>query len=308
MKRLGTAATLATLIAGLVLAGTGAFADTPLQRRAVVPQLAADSAPTLPPSPSPTQAALQCGEERWAVKTLSDPSATAVNFAPQASTVDGLRALLKPSVGQNTPRISPNEFQAYTIPVALVRMKLEDDRDIHLVVADTISGNTMIVEFPDVACEGAIDSAKKAEMQSARATFTAACGNPSASSFKNLSGFATLTGVAFFDILHGQSGVAPNGVELHPVLAVFNITCSAGSSGTATATPTVTPTATPTTTPTQTSSYQVPGCYRAGQNNCNCSDFTTHSWAQWFHDTYDPTDINKLDADHDGVVCESLPG
>ena len=46
----------------------------------------------------------------------------------------------------------------------------------------------------------------------------------------------------------------------------------------------------------------------ARQNSCNCSDFTTHSWAQWFHDTYDPGDVNRLDSNHDGVVCESLPG
>jgi hypothetical protein len=45
----------------------------------------------------------------------------------------------------------------------------------------------------------------------------------------------------------------------------------------------------------------------AGQDKCNCSNFTTHAWAQWFHDTYDPSDINKLGADRDGVVCESQP-
>ena len=28
---------------------------------------------------------------------------------------------------------------------------------------------------------------------------------------------ATLTGVRFFDVKHGQAGVAANGVELHPV-------------------------------------------------------------------------------------------
>jgi len=27
-----------------------------------------------------------------------------------------------------------------------------------------------------------------------------------------------VTGVAFFDFLHGQTGVAPNGIELDPVL------------------------------------------------------------------------------------------
>jgi hypothetical protein len=27
-----------------------------------------------------------------------------------------------------------------------------------------------------------------------------------------------VTGVAFFDFLHGQTGAAPNGIELHPIL------------------------------------------------------------------------------------------
>jgi hypothetical protein len=26
------------------------------------------------------------------------------------------------------------------------------------------------------------------------------------------------TGVAFFDFMHGQTGVAPNAIELHPIL------------------------------------------------------------------------------------------
>ncbi len=29
---------------------------------------------------------------------------------------------------------------------------------------------------------------------------------------------ARVSGVAFFDFLHGQTGVAPNGIELRPVL------------------------------------------------------------------------------------------
>jgi competence protein ComEC len=55
-------------------------------------------------------------------------------------------------------------------------------------------------------------------------------------------------------------------------------------------------------------SFTPPACFNAGSNTCDCSDFTAHAWAQWFHDTLDPTDISKLDGpDHDGVVCESLP-
>ena len=29
---------------------------------------------------------------------------------------------------------------------------------------------------------------------------------------------AQITGVAFFDFKHGQTGVAPNAIELHPIL------------------------------------------------------------------------------------------
>jgi hypothetical protein len=30
----------------------------------------------------------------------------------------------------------------------------------------------------------------------------------------------TVTGIAFFDTIHGQEGIAPNGIELHPVLSI----------------------------------------------------------------------------------------
>lgn len=74
---------------------------------------------------------------------------------------------------------------------------------------------------------------------------------------------------------------------------------------TATALP---PTATPTATPSSAAvSVAAPACYKPGVNSCNCSNFATHAQAQQFHDTLDPNDINKLDSDHDGVVCESLP-
>ncbi len=32
-----------------------------------------------------------------------------------------------------------------------------------------------------------------------------------------------ITGIGFFDFLHGQAGVAPNGIEIHPILDIqFN--------------------------------------------------------------------------------------
>ncbi|MDQ3877624.1 MAG: hypothetical protein M3290_04645, partial [Actinomycetota bacterium] len=42
---------------------------------------------------SPAQAAAKCGEERWAVKTLSDSHAGDVDFSPRRTTIDHLRHL-----------------------------------------------------------------------------------------------------------------------------------------------------------------------------------------------------------------------
>lgn len=50
-----------------------------------------------------------------------------------------------------------------------------------------------------------------------------------------------------------------------------------------------------------------PPCYVPGRNTCNCSDFATQQEAQAFHTAYDPADVNRLDGDRDGLVCESLP-
>ncbi|HEX4713356.1 MAG TPA: hypothetical protein VH164_00350, partial [Ktedonobacteraceae bacterium] len=76
------------------------------------------------------------------------------------------------------------------------------------------------------------------------------------SSFQTANVPVTVTGVGFFDFLHGQTGVAPNGIELHAVLDV-----QFGSGGptptpapTNTPTPTPTPTPNPTNTPTPTPS------------------------------------------------------
>jgi hypothetical protein len=68
-------------------------------------------------------------------------------------------------------------------------MKLQDERDIHLVVAvPSAPSTTMIVEFPHPTCNGASSSPKKGKMASARSTIIAACGQPSSSHFTDLSG------------------------------------------------------------------------------------------------------------------------
>ena len=41
-----------------------------------------------------------------------------------------------------------------------------------------------------------------------------------------LQGKVSLSGVGFFDLIHGQGGVATNGIELHPILSFNASSCS----------------------------------------------------------------------------------
>ena len=81
----------------------------------------------------------------------------------------------------------------------------------------------MIVELPADGCTKGAAPAVRAKMSAARAAFIKACPDPSSNRFLKLRGTATITGVGFFDVKHGQRGVAPNGIELHPVLG-FSVT------------------------------------------------------------------------------------
>jgi hypothetical protein len=169
-------------------------------------------------APEVAHAALTCGVERWAVKTLSDAAAADVNYRARHVTVEHLRRLPRPNIGTSSPRQRPYEFRSYRIHVRLRGAALEDDRDFHLIVSQPHHRRrTMILELPNVHCKGAASSIKKAAMRRARRRFVAACG-PIGTSFTTLHGRAIVKGVAFFDIDHGQTGVAPNAIELHPLL------------------------------------------------------------------------------------------
>lgn len=174
-----------------------------------------------PPTTGP-----HCGTERWPVKTLSDSAAGTIALSPQLTSVSSLRALPAPRLGPATPRLTGTERTSFRVLAQLVRMALENDQDIHLVIADpAATSRTMIVEFPNADCQGVVESTQRAQIAAARTAFLAACGDAAPSGFRSLSGTATITGVGFFDVLHGQSGVAPNGIELHPVLRVDQVTC-----------------------------------------------------------------------------------
>jgi hypothetical protein len=171
------------------------------------------------------EAGITCGEERWPVKTLSDRDAARVNLTPTAGSVAELRALPTPARRPISSRVAPVELTTYSVTARVVEFKIEEDRDVHLVIADPADlAARMIVEFPDATdCKGALASAEADLMRQARLELIAAFGEPSATGFRPLQGAVTIDGVGFFDILHGQRGVAPNGIELHPVLHIERV-------------------------------------------------------------------------------------
>jgi hypothetical protein len=178
-----------------------------------------------PESQSAPARGLSCGGERWPVKTLSDRRARLVDFHPRRTTVTRLRHKRQPHIEDNSPRRRGAERKTFRVRARLLKFAAFDDHDIHVVISEPgHRSRTMIVEFPNVRCNGARRSIKKRAMRRARRHLTAACGDPSAS-FTQLRGKATITGVGFFDLFHGQTGQAPNGIELHPVLKFNDANC-----------------------------------------------------------------------------------
>jgi hypothetical protein len=161
-----------------------------------------------------------CGVERWSVKTGTDPNAGAINLAStSANTILTMRGWPVPNPIPTNSRVSPYETTVWVLTATLVEYKLESDSDYHLVLTDT-AGNTLISEIPDPACVGS-GSPFAAKIANARAEFDAKFNVTT--SFQTANIPVRVTGVGMFDFLHGQTGVAPNGIEVHPILdIVFN--------------------------------------------------------------------------------------
>jgi hypothetical protein len=253
-----------------------------------------------------------CGVERWSVKTLQDPAGRTLDLSMvKKTTVSKLRAF-PVARGAGGSRGQGVESTVYEIKARLVEAKLEDDDDIHLVVKGLPTvGGTMIVEFPTVACSSKAATKAKTLIKQARDAFVAACGMPGSSGFRKLSGTATLRGVGFFDFLHGQRGVAPNGIELHPVLAFTKASCQLmATTQPQPPPPAVLPPPPPPVTPPPpppaggncAPSYPTV-CIAPPPPDLDCKDIPYRNFKVRY-DVPDP-DPHRFDGDRDGVGCES---
>jgi hypothetical protein len=163
--------------------------------------------------------ACACGTERWPVKVGEDRDVAKVAVEPKPANIAELVDISppsNPSIRKNS-RYSPVELTTYEISGTLTLIKHEaDDDDYHLVITDN-RGRTMIVEaaLPDCAANSRFQHQIKDVRQILDSKF-----GPITTAKQTPNINVTVTGVGFFDRLHGQEGVAPNGIELHPIVEI----------------------------------------------------------------------------------------
>ena len=96
----------------------------------------------------------------------------------------------------------PSERHVFRVVARVVLIRPEDDSDLHVVLSD--GRRTMIAEAPNPACTPKATLLRRKQMGGVRRVVRECR--------------AVVVGAAFFDSLHGQTEVAPNGIELHPIL------------------------------------------------------------------------------------------
>jgi hypothetical protein len=139
-----------------------------------------------------------CGVERWTVKTLQDRPHL---LSARKTTIHFL--ITRPAPAHLPDTRLPFEHHVFTVTAAVVGVRPEGDSDFHVLLQS--HGNHMISEAPSPSCDSQATAYRRRQMRVAR-------------SHVRLCARARVTGVAFFDFDHGQSGVAPNAIELHPIL------------------------------------------------------------------------------------------
>ncbi len=156
------------------------------------------------------------GVERWSVKVFTDPLANTIDWTPKRTSIAHLVAISTPSPSATMPRYQPVEDSTYIVSCTITIKKDEDDDDFHLVLSDGI--NTLVGEVPDPTCSSVASSPMVTQFISARNWVVQNIGYGNVNNV-NLPP-VTVTGVAFVDPPHGQTGAAPNHLELHSIIDI----------------------------------------------------------------------------------------
>lgn len=165
-----------------------------------------------------------CGVERWDAKALADDRGLFANVANVD--VKYLRSLRRPfGVDRFHARRVSAERHVYRVRGELLGFKIEDDGDIHAVIAqDYDRSSTIIAEIPDPRCMRGAPASYVDSVARTRLAFVRRFGVPPYRSMRLAYEPITLSGPVFFDNDHAQDGAAPNNAEIHPVLTLDSAT------------------------------------------------------------------------------------
>jgi hypothetical protein len=168
---------------------------------------------------------IYCGSERSDVKHFSDKDAVLVNIKPTEISVDSFLLLdrihLNPAFSHKHIARLEDEKQVYTIECYVKFFMLEKDNDYHLICCDSNYKIKFIAEIPSPECSESIQSGYAAQYKAARNLLDSLY--PEYYMQKHYTKYKfplKITGVLFHDFVHGQTGHAPNGIELHPVFFI----------------------------------------------------------------------------------------
>ena len=194
------------------------------------PKIAAVPEPPVPPPGPPLAIAApdcrvgstnrRCGRERWCQKTLADDLADEVSFTPVPTTIKELNKLpehCEDNGDLDLPRRLGPERTVYEVEGIIDLVKTEKDRDYHIVLLDPEDKEWhMVVEVVDPRCPGAKMSDNKPLLDAAHEAFDDALGEGGLDSLHDTR--VRVRGVGFYDRWHGQTGMAENCLELHPIV------------------------------------------------------------------------------------------
>ncbi len=162
-----------------------------------------------------------CGTDRWTVKTLSDSDRDLVDLVPVGATVEELVALERPVERPAFGRAPPAETTIYRVRGYLASWSNQADGDVHVVLFGL--GNqrvSMVTEIPNPSCSGVCASGLGGLYAQARLTLDSILFRPNPEGRPIV---LEVTGVGFWDRREHASGSAANGIEIHPVLRLREV-------------------------------------------------------------------------------------
>ena len=143
------------------------------------------------------------------MKIWADDDSARVDTLPIPRTIAELVQIPAPTGPRpQRSRVGDAEFKTFVVRGQLMAvLPQDDDSDIHVVLRDLESPQaTIVAEIPDPGCT-LVERHAKLFDEARRALRTVPP-----------NGIVEVVGIGFFDRLHDQRGMFPNGLEIHPVL------------------------------------------------------------------------------------------